>query len=185
MQFLNALFVITSLIAAIYDFLYYKIPNLLVGILFAIFVAGALIFAPFSSWVLPETILLPILMFLSVIVVGFILFRFGLMGAGDVKLLAVMSAWAYSQNSLIMYWVIVSVIGGILGVVYLQAVEWINAVRVRLSLLFKRLLNWPVLSEKEASNNISSFGKSKTIIPYGVAISCGALVLILMKMGHS
>lgn len=185
MQFLNALFVITSLIAAIYDFLYYKIPNLLVGILFAIFVSGTLIFTPFSNWILPETILLPIVVFLGVIVMGYVLFRFGLMGAGDVKLLAVMSAWAYSQDSLVVYWIVVSVIGGVLGGMYLQTVEWINTMRIRLSFLFNSLFNWPVLSEKEASSNISSFGKSKTVIPYGVAISCGALVLILMKVSHS
>lgn len=185
MQFLDALFVITALIAAVYDFLYYKIPNIWVGVLFAIFVTEALIFSPFSHWILPETILMPLAILLSVIIVGYVLFRFGLMGAGDVKLLAVISAWAYSRNSLINYWIIVSVIGGVLGFMYLQFVEIINSVRIRLSILLNGLLRWPVLSEKEASNNISSLGKSKTIIPYGVAISCGAVVLILMKVSHS
>lgn len=182
---LDYLFVLISLFAAGYDFIYYKIPNFLVGLLILAFFAQALLSTPFSAWLLPETLFYPFLVFLGVIVLGFVLFRFRILGAGDVKFLAIAAAWAFSRNSLVLFLLTMSGIGGILGLVYLKGIYWINGVRIKSASFLNRIFSWPILTELDAKSSALSGNKSKIMVPYGVAIGCAVLTLFIFTMNQS
>jgi prepilin peptidase CpaA len=181
----DCLFVVISLVAAGYDFIYYKIPNFLVGLLILALFTRILLFAPLSTWLLPATFLYPFLIFLGLILFGFILFRFGMLGAGDVKFLAIASAWAFTENSLMLFLLIMSGIGGVLGLVYLKGISWINGARIKTASFFNRMLSWPTLTELDAESSSFSGSKSKVMVPYGVAIGCAVLTLFIITMNRS
>jgi prepilin peptidase CpaA len=184
-QLLDCLFVVISLVAAGYDFIYYKIPNFLVGLLIVALFTRLLLFAPLSTWLLPETLLYPLLVFLGLILLGFILFRFGMLGAGDVKFLAVAAAWAFAENSFVLFFLIMSGIGGVLGLVYLKGIYWINGMRIKTASFFNRMLSWPTLTELDAKSTSFSGSKAKIMVPYGVAIGCAVLTLFIITMNRS
>lgn len=182
---LDYLFVLISLVAAGYDFIYYKIPNFLVGLLVLALFTQVLLFVPFSAWLLPETFLYPFLVFLGVIVLGFVLFRFGFLGAGDVKFLAIAAAWAFTKNSFVLFLLIMSGIGGILGLVYMKGIYWINSVRIKGASFLNRIFSWPMLTELEAKSTALSSNKSRIMVPYGVAIGSAVLALFIITMNQS
>lgn len=185
MLILDCLFVVISLVAAVYDFVYYKIPNFLVGLLILTFFTRVFLFAPIAAWTLPETFLYPLLVFFSLILVGFILFRFGVLGAGDVKFLAIASTWAFSGNSFLLFLLIMSGFGGVLGLIYLKGIYWINNLRIKMASFFNRTLSWPILTELESESASFSAGKSKIMVPYGVAIGSAVLTLFIITMNQS
>ena len=88
MIFAEAIFVLILIAAAASDVMYYRIPNTLVLALAGVFIISAGFHFAHTAWLSHFTAALLCL------VGGFILYQFGQMGAGDVKLLAAVALWA-------------------------------------------------------------------------------------------
>lgn len=144
-----ALFLGLTVYAGIRDIFTYIIPNWVSVTIVAAFGISALWFAmPFSDlW----------RHFLSAVIIftfGVILFRYGAMGGGDVKLLTASALWVGLPGSLLLL-LLVSVYGGVLTVIVM---------------VLHRL-------RRKQSGVPPKANKSEVKVPYGVAVSCGALTL--------
>lgn len=153
-----ALFVSISLIAAmlavmVFDATRYIIPNWLNAALVVLFVVW---------WVLspqPLGVFSPLLASVVLLVGGFGLFALGIMGAGDVKLMAALGLFIGWGEALLGFLVWISLLGGALALV----------------LLVMRAL----LAARAAKPRI--FHK-KAPIPYGLAIAGAFLILLFRGM---
>jgi prepilin peptidase CpaA len=151
-------FVVLQLSAAGYDFFTLTIPNPIVYGLIAGFVLLALLAAGDVPW------LSHLAAGLIVFVTGAVLFRFNLLGGGDVKLYAASALWI-GLGQLPLYLVIVALLGLALALVLL-------AIRPFLPFLLARLPAdagplWP-------RSLVPGSG-----VPYGVAIAGGAVILAM------
>jgi prepilin peptidase CpaA len=136
--------------AAIEDFIRLRISNLtclavLVMAIVAAFLQG---FSP-DLWQ-------NVVVFAALLGAGFLLFAFGKMGGGDVKLLACLGLWVNINDGI---WLLASTLiaGGILAFIYI-AVRWGKATRE---------------GKKYKSKGI----------PYGLAIAAGAVLVFTSQMG--
>src|SRR3990167_9582552 len=121
--------------AAMYDFLFYKIPNWLVLLVIGGFFAKSLFAISMGA---PLDILLhPSITFLITLFIGFILFAYGAMGAGDAKLLAACSLWMADINP-INFIMLVTISGGILALIYLIMKKPLDFIR---DLLLSKIVN--------------------------------------------
>ncbi len=104
------LFLISCVIASYTDLRWHRVPNLLTyGTLAAIIAVSALHgFIPFAAAVGSAGI---------VLVIGSIVFGFGWIGGGDIKLLAVGAA-AFGFPSFLIALLYISAVGGLIGLVY-------------------------------------------------------------------
>jgi len=152
---LPALFVL----AAVWDIASFTIPNFLIlGLLslFIIFVGGAAISGNSLDWYTAGFHLLGGTIGLAA---GMALFATGVIGGGDAKLFAVASLWL-GLNMLFEYTVLASAIGG----------------GLTLGLLFLRRM--PVPSFLGKYEWILRLHDKKAGIPYGVALSAAALMIL-------
>ena len=160
-QMAVAVFCLLAAIAAIYDVWKFIIPNTVSVAVILLFFATA----PFVDG--PVDWLSHLGAALAVLLVGMVVYRFGIIGAGDVKLMAAVSLWA-GFGELMGYVIVVAVCGGGLAVrlwvlrrLIVGLMTYVLASPERLSL--PRVL---VLDEQ---------------IPYGVAIA-GAAVFMVYKL---
>jgi prepilin peptidase CpaA len=147
------LFVLVGLLllAAIEDVIRLRISNLTC---LAILAAGLVVLLLVG----PEiTVWQNIVVFVGLLIIGTPLFAAGKMGGGDIKLLAVTGLWFDLLGALLMI-ASVLIAGGILALI----------------LIGLRRLKWSVQA-KEKSKVLKRGG----VIPYGVAISAGAIFSIL------
>lgn len=148
-----ALFLLPLAVAACWDVVAFRIPNALPLALVVLFpLAVALAPAPVAvGWHVAAAIL--------VFVIGAGLFALGMLGGGDVKLMAAASLWL-GMNSLALFLVVVSLAGAVLTMVLLV---------LRALPLHHAMAGWgiqvPVL-------------RSRAGIPYGVAIAFGGVALL-------
>ncbi len=149
------LVVLVALIAAIFDFKTYKIPNwltfgfILIGIIFNTILSGwpGLIFS-FQGFLIGGLLLLPF-------------FLLGGMGAGDVKLLAGIGAIGggiFAINTLF----VGSLLGGLAAIIILARIHGVKSTIYRFSFDLGNLV------KKESQ-------KDNIVLPYGVFLSAGAL----------
>ena len=152
-----AVFSFLVIFAAITDVRKLKIPNwvtlALIG-LFAVHVAIG-----------PEPLPVPQHMGVATLVLvgGFVLFAFGFMGAGDVKLLAAAALWAGPSKVLALL-ACMAIAGGVLGAIMLVGrtyLLWDNG-HFALEWVARRFPLWVIRGE----------------VPYGMAICAGALMSV-------
>lgn len=171
--FLIAL-VFASGLAAIVDFLTYKIPNAILLFLLALFLAKVGLFQT------PRDLLWPLSFFAIALVVGYGLFYFRILGAGDAKFIAVAVLWMTPIN-VVLFLVLMSLSGAVLGILYLLAGRQIEQVR-RLSLAKMQGIPWlgPYLASKTDSVDafLENNKKMKGPLPYGVAVFSGMLLTL-------
>ena len=141
-----------SLIAgAISDLVRYEIPNSLPVIMLAGYLAYA-----FTSGANLSLIGMNLAVGLAVLLAGAALFRYGLLGGGDIKLIAAAAPWVgWSELPWFLLWV--ALWGGVLAVFALVARRWASGKSLSGPLWWRRLCS------------IDSG------IPYGVAICAGGL----------
>jgi prepilin peptidase CpaA len=148
---------IVLLIAAGFtDITRYRIPNVIVYAIVAVFLAGALfnLSWPALGW----SVVAAVGMFL----LGAGLFALRLFGGGDVKLIAAMALWTSVTPDLLRFLMIMSAAGGLLGTVWL--------VRRR--------------RQRAAATNGSAPSEAPKLpnkIPYGVAIAIAGLDYFAMS----
>lgn len=161
---------------ALYDFAFFRIPNGLVLILFAVTLFWGVTTLPFNQ------LLYHLGVFSGMLVFGFGLFAFGWIGGGDAKYLAVSSLWIGLPNlASFIFWVAIA--GGLLSVVYLlfkQAVPMLSdriwSLMVNLEKKFKPLSYVWMMSEKSGEGQRAVAQKS---VPYGIAIAIGSWIILL------
>jgi prepilin peptidase CpaA len=149
-----ALVGVASLVAGIMDLAVMRIKNELILLL----LFGYLVIAPFSDLAFVD-IVWSLAAGIGILLCMFICFHFGWVGGGDAKLLAVLSVWLGVHNVL-HFVLLTTILGGGLTIV----------------LLFLRQIPLhPLLFTKEWIVRLHS---PKTGIPYGVAISASALIML-------
>lgn len=145
------LFPVLVVVAAIGDFLTMKIPNWLNVVLGVSFFGAA-----FYMGMPLEQLAWHVAAGVIVLVCGFTLFAFNLIGGGDAKLLAVAAMWL-GMEQLIAFLIVMALAGGALAIVM-------------------KLWWWLKLeADTRGSGWFSSKLKTSIDLPYGVAIAVGAL----------
>ena len=156
----EAVFILILLAAAVSDVITYRIPNYLVLALAAAFFIAAGIHFKEVNW------LSHIGAALGCLVVGFALYQFRQMGAGDVKLLGAVALWT-GASGLIALLLFMS-ISGLLALPLILFARFLVA-KAQTENLWKP--NWPVprvLTKRQG-------------VPYGVAIALGGILTIIVR----
>jgi prepilin peptidase CpaA len=136
----------------------YTIPNsACLAIVWLFLVAG-----PLSG--VEVSLLSHFVSFLAVFAAGFVAFRFGIMGGGDVKSWAAIAAW-YDVNGLSAQVVAVTFVGGALGLFILVC---------------RRAIRWRYAQDGVATPRLPRLFRSGEPVPYGVAIAVGTV----LSIGH-
>ena len=177
---IKTIFILINIIIGVYDFSFYRIPNLLLGGLLVLY--G--LCAPFYIGV--GGILNAFLVFAVVLVLGLILYTSKIIGGGDAKYLAVTSLWA-GFPGVIQLIFIIALVGGLIGIIYLLLKDFVARLSDWMWSQFQKQEDrYPALQyvwvgsgvgpEKGKRDNISS-----RMVPYGVAIAIGAIIMILLN----
>lgn len=143
-------------LAATFDVWRFIIPNAIPAALAALFVAVALTATPEAGWAPHAGAAL--VAFLA----GAALHRFGLLGGGDVKLMAALALWTGFERLLDLT-VAVALCGGILALALVAVRRLVAAVPVA-----------RVRPDKAPRPRVLTVGEG---VPYGVAIAAGGLIV--------
>ena len=152
---LAMLFAVLLVCAALEDIWRLRISNwICAAIIVAAFIAVALAGPVAQLWQ-------NVVVFAALLAVGTLLFAYGKMGGGDVKLFAATGLWFDLAGAGKMI-VAVMLAGGVVAIIILilRMFKWSPAARERIALL-----------------------RPKGGIPYGVAIACGALASLAIGRG--
>ncbi len=174
-------FGICALIIGIFDFLFYRIPNLFVLVLIGLFLGLSLTLGD-SKFFIAASITGTIALLSC-----YLLYVFGWLGAGDVKFIFAASLWASQVNSLI-FFLSISLAGGILALIYINFSAYIDQARLFLisflgkhfnkSQFFRRYSEAPFIYA-------TAVPTKETKIPYGIAVAMGCLLVTYLTLfGH-
>lgn len=192
-------FLIISFFIALYDFLFFKIPNPLILSLLGLYVIKFMLTGTLVT--LPEPLILGTVTF----VVCFILYMMGLIGGGDAKLIPVATLWCYDL-SLSLFFTYTAVAGGILVLWYLKEDLLVEPVRHLMKEVLAKILKFdfyqsfyqeekahPIYTQEAPEEELpdedvrkllirqevmDASDKKTTFIPYGIAIFWGAWVAV-------
>ncbi|HEX3809035.1 MAG TPA: prepilin peptidase [Rhizomicrobium sp.] len=151
---LLVIFPLLLVLAAGWDLSSFTIPNTISICLIAAFAAFAM-----AAGMAPAVIGWHLLAGFIALAASFTLFALGYFGGGDAKLFAAIALWL-GFNSLLPYTLLVAIAGGALA----------------LTLLLARRI--PLPATLASHSWISHLHDSKSGIPYGIALSAGALILL-------
>lgn len=176
------------LVAAYIDIRRFIIPNWLNAALLAL----GLFYAALSSFSASSFPWIPHLAcFALFFAAGTLMFGFGLLGGGDVKLMAVVAFWSGSQY-LMGFLVYTAVAGGVVSIVYLLR-AWLRrrAENGAVNSGIKEVAAQAVLAHTglltDSKAYISNARKSSLMqepVPYGVAIAVGGVYVFASIAGH-
>jgi prepilin peptidase CpaA len=157
---IQSVFLALLFVAALYDVMYLRIPNLVTAGLAGLFLVAAPLVPAFglAGWAghLASG--------LGMFVAGALLFRLGVFGGGDVKLLAAAALWA-GPYALPMYLILVALSGGAVAIFF-----W----------LLRKLLEQAVLAlPGERAVRLPTVLSNGAGIPYGLAIAAGLIGIIV------
>lgn len=147
-------FIVLLVVAAGWDLATYTIPNL-ISVLLALGFALFAVAAGMSGWVVASHVAAG----LVALVIGFLLFAFGYIGGGDAKVFAAIAAWI-GLHDLPEYLLLATIFGGALT----------------LGLLAARKL--PLPAPLAARQWILRLHEPRGGIPYGIALSAGAIAIL-------
>lgn len=178
---IQVIFCILNVAIAIYDFSFFRIPNVLLILLLGLYI----IYAPF--YVDPDQIVTSLFIFSVVLIISFALFALKAIGGGDAKYLSVVSLWAGTHEILPLL-IIISLVGGGLALIYLLFRDYVGRFsdyvwshiqtgEARWSSLRYMWLGSGLGAELGKRENIDS-----RMVPYGVAIAAGAIITMVNKM---
>ncbi len=165
MTYFNVSLIVLVLLAVLFaaqsDLRTYKIPNWISLVIILAFPVFVLTSPHQIDWIGS------VLTALAMLVVGFGLFAFRILGAGDVKLLAALGLWAGAEVVLLFLFA-VAVAGGLL---------------VACMFVYSMLRN-----RGKGGSYVISFQetlKQKVPVPYGVAIALGSITIFYQHAMHS
>jgi prepilin peptidase CpaA len=176
---IKTIYVLINVIIGIYDFSFYRIPNLLLGALLVLYGLCAPFYMGF------ESILNSFVVFGVMLLVTLALYAAKTIGGGDAKYLAVVSLWA-GFPGVVQLIFLIAIIGGLIAIVYLllkdytaRLSDWmwskIQKLEERFSAFRLLWIGSGVGPEAGKRDNISS-----NMVPYGVAIAIGSIIAMLM-----
>jgi len=174
---IKGLYIILHLLIALYDFSFYRVPNLFLGALLVLY--G--LYVPF--YVSMGQLTTELIVFAIVFVIGFGLYALKYIGAGDAKYIAVASIWVGYPGVLYLL-LYVSVMGGLLAVLYLFLPDHLARFSDWMwSHIQKAESRFPLLQKVWAGSGTGpEAGKRGMIegrmIPYGIAIAIGSICMI-------
>lgn len=165
------------LLAALLDFLYYRLPNKLfyaIFYLFPLYIVLSFKFHLVSNY----------LVFVGSILIGFGLFAATIIGGGDAKLLAATSLWVgWANMAPFLLWMLI--LGGILSCAYLSFPKAIYYIGTQIRTFIKnqsflrKSVQFLVSDIDTIEGEVASL-QQKRMIPYGISIA-GAGIIILLK----
>jgi Flp pilus assembly protein protease CpaA len=175
--FIKTIYVLINVVIGVYDFSFYRIPNILLGALLVLY--G--VFAPLYMSL--ESGLIALGVFAVVLVLGFILYITKMIGGGDAKYLAVTSLWA-GFPGVMQLLLMIAIVGGLIAIFYLffrdhigRLSDWlwgqIQKGEERSPLLQYVWTGSGAGPERGERENISS-----RMVPYGIAIAIGAIIMM-------
>ena len=179
MSIILILVIVISLVAALYDFMFYKIPNILVLLLCMLAIPYLVFFAPSG------TVILTLGISFTLLAIGFICNYFGWMGAGDAKLLSAASLWIAPHHVPAMI-LVMALLGGFLALAFITLSPVIDTLRTKLITSTRPVMNRvPVLTDYYNADFVPAYAqeKLKTPIPYGIAISLALVYICLINIG--
>ncbi|MFQ5413593.1 MAG: prepilin peptidase [Phycisphaerae bacterium] len=97
------------------------------------------------------------------------------MGAGDVKLLAAIGVWLGPRLTLLSF-AVGAVIGGITAVIMIVSTGRLRLACANLSVIMSKCLSSKTIFSDYGSAR--SFGSSSQLLPYGVPLSAGTLIIL-------
>lgn len=165
------------LMAALLDFLYYRLPNKLFYVIFYLFPIYILLsfkFHLFSNY----------LVFVGSILIGFCLFSTAIIGGGDAKLLAAVTLWM-GWNNIVPFMLWLLIFGGIVSCAYLffpKIIYHITAQTrhfIQKQTFLKKGVKFFVSDVDNIEGEVISL-QQKRMVPYGICIA-GAGLIILLK----
>lgn len=151
-------FIGMCLFAAINDFRFFKLPNKLILIIAILFFPVFLISHEL------DVVFYHLLTALIVLAVSFTMFAFKLFGAGDAKFLTAVALWA-GPSHIILLLLVMGVLGGVLAL--------LHTAKVRYTFLYALGL----MKTKSLEDLVE-----RAEIPYGIAISAGAIVVSILQI---
>lgn len=101
------------------------------------------------------------------------------MGAGDVKLMAAIGVWIGPMLALYSF-ALGAVLGGVAGVVMIISARRLGTACANLAIIFEKCTSRATLFSEYGS--VKSFGSSGQLLPYGVPLTAGTLVILSAKM---
>lgn len=175
-----ALVIFIHVLIGIFDFSFYRIPNLFLGILIVLYGFYAPIYLDF------HTIWGSAVVFAIMLVIGFSLYALKIIGAGDAKYIAVASLWA-GAHGIVPFLFFVSAAGGVISLIYLFLRNYTGHFSDLIWTYIQRAeTNHPKLQsiwvgsgagpEKGMRENIGS-----RMIPYGIAVATGSIIMLMMN----
>lgn len=176
--FIITLFVLTNLLIAVYDFSFYRIPNVLLGVLLVLYA----FYSPI--YLTREIIVSSLVVFAVVLFLGFGFYVLKFIGGGDAKYIAVASLWV-EAHQILQFIFLVALIGGGLALLYLaikhpmgRLSDW---VWMRIQKCEER---FPRLEKIWVGSGIGAEkGKREPLdpraIPYGIAIAIGSIAMMV------
>ncbi|MBS0272573.1 MAG: prepilin peptidase [Proteobacteria bacterium] len=174
---IKIIYIIINVLIGIYDFSFYRIPNSLLALLLILY--G--LFAPFL--LSTNDLVNSLIVFVLTLAIGLALFAAKLIGAGDAKYVSVIALWA-GFPGVLQFLFFTTMIGGILAVLFLLLRDHIGRFSDYIWSNFQKAeKHIPILQyvwvgsgvgpERGERDNISS-----KVIPYGVAIAAGAIIVM-------
>ncbi len=178
--FIKTLYIVINVLIGIYDFSFYRIPNSLLAALLVLY--G--LCAPFL--LSANDLVNSLIVFVVVLLISLALFASKVIGGGDAKYIAVISLWV-GFSGVIQLLFFTAIIGGLLAVLYLFLRDYMGRSSDYVwSLIQKAEKRVPILQalwvgsgvgpEKGERDNISA-----KVVPYGVAIAAGAIIVMQLR----
>jgi prepilin peptidase CpaA len=166
---------VVFLLAALLDFLYYRLPNKLFYVIFYLFPIYIILSFKFH-------LVSNYLVFVGSLLVGFGLFATALIGGGDAKLLAAVSLWM-GWNNLVPFVLWMLILGGVTSGAYLLFPRHIY----HLTAQARRLIQKHPILKKSVRFLVSDVDviegevialQNKRMIPYGICIAGAGLIIL-------
>lgn len=178
---IKILFIFINALIAVYDFSFYRIPNLFLIALLVLFGLTA----PFILDL--NEIMNSFITFGAVFLVCLILFLTKILGAGDAKYFAAIALWM-GYPDVIPFILYTSIAGGGLALIYLMAQYPFSRVSDLTWIFIQKLeAHFPFLESIWIGSGIGpEKGKREHIkpktVPYGVAIATGAIIMMVSNL---
>lgn len=161
------------LLASWIDYAQRRVPNWLN---LALLVAGFTVQAYFFGWSGIGVGATGMLVGFGVLIIPWMMHG---MGAGDVKLMAAIGVWLGPLLTLYSF-ALGAVIGGVAAVIMILSTGRLRMACVNIGLIMSKCSNRAALFDETAS--AKSFGTTSQLLPYGVPLTGGTLVILAAKM---
>lgn len=179
MELFFPILALIAIISAAFDFLFYRIPNVFMGILLIIFCLFSFIgLMEEGGW---NDLKISLLVSGVSLIIGLLFYAMKWMGAGDVKFLFVSILWSSYVSLTFILLFVTSIVGGVIAAICYFFPGYIDGLRLKIVDRIKPFfednafvmgyINQPFVY-------MATEDQQKVRIPYGVAIACGVLFIV-------